>query len=230
MQRLHTFARRLPALTTLLAAAAAAVLVLAPGLAEAQATPAAKPANEQVIVPEVDRRDVKVPKFPSNDFEIGLFAGTYATQNFGSHVVSGVRLGYHITEDFFIESALGKTKADDGVYRRLIGTGGGVFDTEKVNVSYYNFSFGYNVLPGEVFFGKNTAKATAVYLIGGVGSTKFDKQRRQTFNFGWGVRLMLADWAAVQVDMRDHLYSLDILGKRESSHNLEMSAGLAFYF
>ena len=230
MRRPHTTAGRLPALTTLVAAAAACVLVLAATWAEAQTSGAQQPANEQVIVPQVDRREVKVPKFPSNDFEVGLFAGTYATQNFGSHVVSGVRLGYHITEDIFVQSAFGRTKADDGVYRRLIGTGGGVFDTENVKVSYYNLSFGYNVMPGEVFFGKNTAKATAVYLMGGIGSTKFDKQRRQTFNVGWGVRLMLADWAALQVDMRDHIFSLDLLGKRENTQNLEMSAGLSFYF
>ena len=31
-----------------------------------------KPANEQVVVPQVDRRDIQVPKFPSNDFEICL--------------------------------------------------------------------------------------------------------------------------------------------------------------
>ena len=54
-------------------------------------------------MPEVDRRDITVPKFPSNDFEIGLFAGTYATQNFGTSAVGGLRLGYHITEDFFVE-------------------------------------------------------------------------------------------------------------------------------
>ena len=228
MRRPFITARRLPALTALLAIAAAGVFVSS--AAEAQTSATQQPANEQVIVPQVDRRDVKVPKFPSNDFEVGLFSGSYATQNFGTHVVSGVRLGYHLTEDIFTQFAFGRTKADDGVYRRLIGTGGGVFDTETVNVSYYNLSFGYNVMPGEVFFGKNTAKATALYLIGGIDSTKFDKQRRQTFNVGWGVRLMLADWAAVQVDMRDHIYSLDLLGKRENTQNIEMSAGLSFYF
>jgi outer membrane beta-barrel protein len=228
MQRPLITARRLPALTAVLAIAAAGIFVSS--AAEAQTPAAQQPANEQVIVPQVDRRDVKVPKFPSNDFEVGLFAGSYATQNFGTHVVSGIRLGYHLTEDIFVQSAFGRTKADDGVYRRLIGTGGGVFDTETVKVSYYNLSFGYNVMPGEVFFGRSTAKATALYLIGGVGSTKFDKQRRQTFNVGWGVRLMLADWASLQVDMRDHIYSLDVLGKRENTQNIEMSAGLSFYF
>jgi outer membrane beta-barrel protein len=230
MQSLHSPVGKPPAFKFLPSAVAAAVVALSGFDAAAQTPAPQQPANEQVIVPQVDRRDVKVPKFPSNDFEVGLFSGSYATQNFGTHVVTGVRLGYHLTEDIFVQSSFGRTKADDGVYRRLIGTGGGVFDTETVKVSYYNLSFGYNVMPGEVFFGRNTAKATALYLIGGVGSTKFDKQRRQTFNVGWGVRLMLADWASLQVDMRDHIYSLDLLGKRENTQNIEMSAGLSFYF
>ena len=214
--------------------ASALGLALMCGMALAQTAapvPAAtQPANEQVVVPQVDRRDVKVPRFPSKDFELGVLGGTYATQNFGTHVVAGVRLGYHITEDFFVESVYARTKADDKVYRRLSGGVGGVFNTETVDVNYYNISVGFNALPGEVFLGRRFAKPTALYLIAGVGSTKFDVQRRQTVNFGWGVRLMLADWAAVQVDMRDHVYSLDLLGKRESTHNLEMSTGLTLFF
>ena len=58
-----------------------------------------------MIQPQVDRREVKLPKYPSKDFEIGLYAGTYATQNFGSSLVGGVRLGYHISEDIFVRGA-----------------------------------------------------------------------------------------------------------------------------
>ena len=45
-------------------------LALAAGWAAAQSTPAAAKADEQVVVPEVDRRDVRRPRFPSNDFEV----------------------------------------------------------------------------------------------------------------------------------------------------------------
>ncbi len=221
------------AMRTLGGLAAALALAWACGSASAQATAAPadqKPANEQVIVPEVDRRNVRVPRLPSKDFEVGLLYGTYATQNFGSNSVAGVRLGYHITEDFFVESVYARTKAEDSVYRRLTGGTGAVFDTESVKLAYYNLSFGFNALPGEVFLGGRFARPSALYLIAGVGSTKFDQQRRQTINFGWGVRVMLADWAGLQVDMRDHVYSLDLLGRRESTHNLELSAGLTFFF
>jgi len=208
-----------------LAALLTMAFVMSPLAARAQEQ---KPANEQVIVPQVDRRDVKLPRFPSKDFEVGVFGGTYATQNFGTSAVGGLRVGYHITEDFFAEAVYAQTKVNDELFRQILP--GGIFPTTKETLSYYNLSAGYNVLPGEVFIGSNRAKATAIYLIGGVGSTKVNNQKRQTLNFGLGVRLLLADRWALQVDMRDHMFSLDLLGKRQSTQNLELTGGLTFFF
>jgi outer membrane beta-barrel protein len=210
-------------LTTLLAG----VLVTAPMWAHAQVQPQ-KPANEQVIVPEVERRDVKLPRFPSKDFEFGILGGMYATENFGTSPVVGLKAGYHITEDVFVEGRYARTTVTDEAFRRVLP--GGIFADEKETLTYYSLSAGYNVLPGEVFIGTRRAKATAIYLIAGVGSTKFVEQRRQTLNFGFGLRLLLADRWAINVDMRDHIYSLDLLGKRDTTQNLEMSAGLSFFF
>ncbi len=57
--------------------------------------------------------------------------------------------------------------------------------------------------------------ASALYLIGGVGSTKFLDQSNQTINFGLGYRVFLKDWAAIQVDFRDYIYTLDLLGQEQ---------------
>jgi len=211
--------------TTLTLALAAAATALTCPIARAQNAGAS---TEQVVVPQVDRRDIARPKFPSNDFEIGAFVGTYSTQNFGASAVGGVRLGYHVTEDFFAEGVYAQTKVSDATFRQVLP--GGVFPTEKVSLTYYNLSVGYNVLPGEVFIGSNRAKPTAFYLIGGVGSTKFDAQRRPTFNVGGGLRLFLSDRVAVQLDARDHMFSLDLLGKRQSTQNLELTGGVTAFF
>lgn len=189
---------------------------------------AGKPANEQVIEPQVPRRDVRVPKIPSNDFVAGLFAGTYATENFGTSAVYGLRLGYHITEDIFVEGAYARTDVSDANFRQILP--GGVFPQPKETLSYYNLSAGYNVLPGEVFFGRRFAKASALYVIAGIGSTRFLEQRKQTVNFGLGLRVFLKDWFSLQVDLRDHVYSLDLLGRRQSTQNLELAAGATFFF
>lgn len=203
---------------------AAALLALA-APAFAQST---QPANEQVVVPQVDRRDLKLPKFPSKDFEVGAFGGVYSAENFGASGIAGLRLGYHITEDVFVQANFAATKVSDENFRQILP--GGIFPSPKETLSYYNLSVGANVLPGEVFLGRNRAKATAVYLIGGIGSTKLGEQRRQTFNFGLGMRLLLAERAAIQVDLRDHIFSIDLLGKRQSTQNLELTTGFSWYF
>ena len=205
-------------------------LTALPALAQTAAPnpPGSQPANEQVIEPGVPRRDVRLPRIPNRDFIVGGFVGTYSTENFGASVIYGGRLGYHITEDFFAEAVYGSTKVSDENFRQI--QPGGVFPQPEETLSYYNVSVGYNLLPGEAFFGSRWARASAMYVIAGVGSTKFLEQSKQTVNFGLGLRVFLADWASVQVDLRDHVYSLDLLGRRKNTQNLELSAGLTFFF
>jgi len=211
-----------------LALTAVLASLLAPAAFAQSTPPDQKAPNEQVINPEVDRRDVHMPKFPSNDFEIGVFVGSYATQNFGTSVVGGLRAGYHITEDIFVEGVLAQTKVSDEDFRNILPSG--IFTSPKQKLSYYNLSVGWNVLPGEVFIGSKRAKASALYLIAGVGSTRFVEQRRQTFNVGLGNRLFLTDKMSLQVDLRDHIFSLDLLGQRKNTQNIELSAGFSYFF
>jgi outer membrane beta-barrel protein len=218
--------------TFLLASSLAAGLTCAGPAALAQTAPpagaAANPPNEQVVVPAVPRRDIVVPKIPSRDFIVGAFVGTYSTEDFGASLVYGARLGYHITEDFFVEGVYGTTKVSDENFRQILP--GGIFPQQEQTLDYYNLSVGYNILPGEVFFGSRYAMASALYLIAGVGSTNFLEQRRQTINFGLGLRVFATNRFALQVDFRDHVYSLDLLGVRKDTQNLELTAGATFFF
>lgn len=200
------------------------LLLAAPG-AFAQAN---RPADEPPVVPQVDRRELRLPKFPSRDFEVGAFVGVYGTENFGASAVYGLRVGYHLTEDWFVEGTFASTTVSDAAFRQILP--GGIFTDEKEKLSYYNLSVGYNLLPGEVFLGSKQARATAIYLIGGVGSTDFVGQKRQTFNLGFGWRILLGERGALRVDLRDHVFSLDLLGQNQSTHNLEASVGFGFHF
>jgi len=230
----RSIAAKRPSSTAIAVRAAAATLatgavlaLLAHGEARAADAPAAD-TSDQVIVPQVERREVHKPKYPSNDFEIGLFGGSYTAQNFGTHFDWGVRVGYDITEDFFVEATYGRTKVSDKEFRQILP--GGLFTAEQEKLKYYDLSLGWNFLPGEVFIGKNWAKASTMYAIGGLGSTSFDSQRMQTWNFGVGAKLFLADWVALRADVRDRIYTLDLLGKRGSTQNPELTLGFAFFF
>ena len=184
--------------------------------------------NDQIVVPEVSRRDVHLPSFPSNDVDIGVLAGKYSTQNFGTSTVEGIRIGYNITEDFFVQSVLAKTNVSDATYRQILP--GGVFPTQIEKLSYYNFSLGYNILPGEVFVGTRHALPVTFYVLAGVGSTTLDAQKHATVNVGSGMRLFLNDYFSLQLDARDHLFSMDLLGTRQRTQNLEMTMGLTISF
>jgi outer membrane beta-barrel protein len=216
-----------PRATAATLATACVVALLAHADAHAADAPAAD-TSDQVIVPQVERREVHKPKYPSNDFEIGLFAGTYSSQNFGTSFNYGARLGYDITEDFFVEATYGRTKVSDKEFRQILP--GGIFTAAQEKLKYYDLSVGWNFLPGEIFIGKNWAKASTMYAVGGIGNTSFDSQRMQTWNFGVGAKLFLADWVALRVDVRDHLYTLDLLGKRSTTQNPDLSVGFAFFF
>jgi outer membrane beta-barrel protein len=145
-----------------------------------------------------------------------------------------VRLGYHISEDIFVDAVYAQTKVSDENYRQILP--GGLFAQPEEKLKYYNLSAGYNILPGEVFWGRNLAWASALYVIAGIGNTNFvssdkvNRRNRQTINFGLGTRVLFWDRVALQVDLRSHHFTLDILGRNESTKNLELTGGVTFYF
>src|SRR3979490_2514456 len=102
-------------------------------VAPATARPA-EPVPEPVIPAQVDRREVHIPKISANDIEIGAYTGVLSVQDFGAKLSSGLRLGYHATEDFFVEGTYGRSKVSDQSFRRL---GIAIFKTEEVDLAYY---------------------------------------------------------------------------------------------
>jgi outer membrane beta-barrel protein len=199
------------------------------GGGERSAPPPAELPQGQVIEPEVERREVKEPEIDTEDFEIGAFAGIMSIEDFGSDFVYGARIAYHVTEGFFVEGTIGQTKAGLTSFEILSG-GAPLLSDDDRQYTYYNLNLGYNVLPGEGFVGEGRAYNTSLYLIGGLGSTRFAGDDRFTVNFGVGYRFLLNDSVAVHLDFRDHLYDIDLLGEEKTTHNLEAHVGVTVFF
>jgi outer membrane beta-barrel protein len=182
-----------------------------------------------VIEPDVERREIEPPRIDTEDFEVGILAGQLSVEDFGVNTVAGARFAYHVTEGFFVELATGKAETELTSFERLSGAAQLLTDEER-EYSYYNVSLGYNIFPGEHFIGKNRAMNTQTYVIGGVGKTTFAGDDRFTINFGIGMRLMPLDWLAIHGDIRDHVFDIDLLGQEKTSHNLEATLGVTFFF
>jgi len=199
------------------------------GFGQEEAPPPSAEPPGQVIDPQVERREIKEPAIDREDFEIGGFVGIMSIEDFGSNVSYGVRLAYHITEGFFVEGTVGQSKGGLTSFEVLSGGASLITDSERT-LTYYNLNLGYNILPGEVFIGEGRAYNTNLYLIAGLGSTRFAGDDRFTVNVGAGYRFLLTDSVALHLDFRDHLFDIDLLGEEKTAHNLEGHLGITVFF
>jgi outer membrane beta-barrel protein len=172
---------------------------------------------------------VREPKIDTENIEIGAFAGILSIEDFGSDVVYGARLAYHITEGLFVEGTVGRSEAGLTSFEVLSGGAPILSDSDR-QFTYYNLNLGYNLLPGEVFIGAGRAYNTSLYITGGLGSTAFGGDDLFTVNFGAGFRFLLTDSIALHLDVRDHLFDTDLLGEEKTVHNLEGVLGLTVFF
>ncbi len=134
------------------------------GAAQAQAQAEAvggSSQSPQVVEPQVERRTVEPVKVPTENFEVGVYVGTIGIEDFGSSLVYGGRIAYHFTEDLFAEATIGRSKAGKTSYEDLSGSAQLLTDSER-DFTYYDISAGWNVLPGEVFLGRDRAMPASV--------------------------------------------------------------------
>jgi outer membrane beta-barrel protein len=206
-------------LTALVATAALPATVVAQSAADPSALPTQQP---QVVDPAVTRRDVEPADIDTENFEAGLFLGTISIEDFGSSLLYGGRIAYHFTEDVFVEATIGTAKAGRTSYEDLT-------DSQR-QFTYYDLALGWNVLPGEVFFGGTRAMPSAIYLTLGVGSTRFADDDNFTVAMGAGFRVLTTDWLAVHFDVRNHMFESDLLGSSKTTQNLQASVGLTAFF
>jgi outer membrane beta-barrel protein len=189
---------------------------------EADSTP------PRVIEPQVERRNVKVPRIKSQDIELGGYIGTLNVEDFGAHRVFGVQLGYHVTEDFFFQAEAGRSKAGRTSFETLSNIS--LLTNNERWFKYYDMSVGYNFLPGEVFLGRNHAMTSSFYILAGVGATDFGGDSKFTANFGAGYKVLPTDWLAVHVAVEDRVFNSDLLGVNKLASNLEAHLGLTVFF
>ena len=182
-----------------------------------------------VIDPQVERREVEAAKIDTENWEAGVYIGSLSVEDFEVNLVYGARIAYHLSEDFFAEAIAGTSDAGLSSYERLSGGAPLLTDSER-QFTYYSLGFGWNALPGEIFLGGKRAYNSAVYLTLGAGATRFAGGDRFTLTAGAGARVLVKDWLAVHLDMRDHIMDVDVCGANKSTHNYEATLGLTAFF
>lgn len=208
----------------------AAVCVMAAlGNAPAWAERSLSTAQDPGLEPRIVRTDLQEDDIDSENIEVGAYFGQLSTEDFGTNDVIGVTLTFHATEDFFFEAAAGQSELQQTSAERLNPLLDLGIDADR-ELTYYNLSLGWNVLPGEVFLGSNRAHNMALYIIAGAGATEFLGDKQFTINGGAGFRVLVTDWLAVHLDAREYIFDSDVLGTDATYNNLEIRAGLSAFF
>lgn len=180
-----------------------------------------------VISPEVERRPITTPKIDTEDFEVTGYFGMISVEDFGSNSIYGARAAYHVTEDLFLEGTYATAGDVDRSSVELLPTD--LLGDDR-DYSYYDLAVGWNLLPGEVFLGKDHAFNSALYVLGGAGNTSFAGEDLFTLTFGAGYRVLATDSIALHFDVRDHLFDNDVTGEDKTTHNIEFNLGLSWFF
>ncbi len=183
----------------------------------------------RVIEPQVERRQIKVPRIKSSNVEVGAFYGALSIEDFGTNPDYGLTAAYHITEDFFFQGEVGRSRGGRTSFETLSGNLNLLTEAER-RFTYYDLSLGYNLLPGEAFLGRGVAMTSAFYLLGGFGATDFAGDTKFTVNFGGGYRVVPTDWLALHVTVQDHVFQSSLLGVTKLTNNLEARMGATFFF
>lgn len=186
------------------------------------------PILDKIITPDLERRTITEDQLDSEDWEIGVYTGVLSIEDFGSNSVNGIRLAYHMTEDFVIELNYGLTEAKESSIE-VLGGGIQLLSDDQREYSYYNISLVYNIFQGEVFMGSNTAFNSTFYILAGGGNTTFNENDYFTYTIGGGLRFYLTDSIALHATVKDHIFNNDII-EDKSTNNLEATLGLSFYF
>jgi outer membrane beta-barrel protein len=203
------------------------VLLALPGLGWTQA-PEPRQRQDQAIEPRLERPDIVIPRIDDENFEVNLYTGILSIENFGSNLVYGLRGAFHMTEDFFLEASVGRSRVRDTAFRNA---GIALFgDSERATLEHYSLVLAYNALPGEVFVGRRRAFTSALFLLAGAGNTRIASEDYFTYTLGLGFRVLPTDWLTLRVDVRDHIFSNDLTGERRRTHNPELSASVGVYF
>ncbi len=184
--------------------------------------------STNLIEPQVERVEFDESLIDAFDFEMAIYVGYLAIENFDTNAVVGLKLGYHISEDFFVQASYGTSEVGETSFEILSGSAPLLSDDER-EIEYYLFSVGFNLFPGETFFTDSTTFNTVLYISGGIGSTEFAGDDRHTIAYAVGHRTLFADGFSLDIEMRDLIFDVDVFGSEETTHNLEFTLSLNLF-
>lgn len=181
------------------------------------------------ITPVVDRKTVFNDALDTENFEIGIQGGLISIEDFESSTWVSANISYHITEHFYLKALYGQAEAGQTSFEKLSNTAPLLTEDQRDYI-YYGLNVGYNLMPGEIFLGKDFAFNSVFSIELGAGTTEFADDDNFTVNLAANYRVFLTDWVTWDLGVTDYIFDTHITGETKTSHNLNFTTGFAVYF
>ena len=185
--------------------------------------------DDNEVKPVVDRKEIFDDVLDTENFEIGIQGGLISIEDFESSGWVSGHLSYHISEYFYLKALYGQAKAGETSFEKLSNTSPLLTDEQRDYV-YYGLNIGYNLMPGEIFLGKDLAFNSVFSIELGAGTTEFAGDDNFTVNLATNYRVFLNDWLAWDIGFSDYVFDTHITGTTKTTHNLNFTTGFAVYF
>jgi outer membrane beta-barrel protein len=192
-------------------------------------TALAEALNDQVIIPEIDRREIGIDAIDSENFAVSAHVGIISIEDFESTELQVLRFAYHVSEYLFFEASHSQATGDQTSYEELVG-GTPLFVDEDRDFTQTNIAVGINLFPGHIYINDSYNFNSNFYLTLGAGKTEFLGDDWFTVTVGGGYQILVTDYLAAHIDVRDHIFDRDTFGREETSNNIELTIGLSYFF
>lgn len=181
------------------------------------------------IKADVERRIMLEDILDNENFEVGVQVGVISIEDFESSGWLSAHFAYHITEYFYVKARYGKAEGGETSFEKLVNAAP-LLTEEQREFNYYGLNIGYNLMPGEVFLGRDLAFNSLFSIELGAGSTEFAGDENFTVNVTANYRVFINDYLAWDIGMSDYILDTKITGETKTTHNLNFTTGIAFYF
>lgn len=164
----------------------------------------------------------------SEVFELGVTVGIINIADFNSEFSTGISATFKASEDFFLQYNLFQAEASPSAYENSQGK---LFEGSDRTFRHYDLLVGYNVYQGELFLAGPEAKLSALYLVGGVGDTRFGGEDSFTYTLGVGYQVAVTRNLILRVDYRSYIYTSNVIADEDKTVNsTQFSSGLSYLF
>lgn len=164
-------------------------------------------------------------------FEVSASLGTLSIEDFPSELMGGISAAFVASEDFFVEYnyltasiSLSNFERNPGFLTYTLGEGR--------RFRHYDLLLGYNLFQSEFFTDNKTSLLSNLYLVAGVGDTKFGTEDNFTYTLGVGYRAKFTKKLFMKIDFRNHFYDSALVTGSESEFYTvtQFSGSVGFLF